>query len=549
MRFRSVLAVSILLFSLAPYEAVAAVKSGGTCSKSGLTSISAGKKFTCTKIKGKLIWNSGKLVNPSPVISIEKLPVSLQTELSNPAECKIKLGKNMPKLSNSISFPRPTVKGNSLSPKVLVVGFSFNDASAVNIPQNELKNITDQVSKFYSEQSFGKANLQFSFTPIDSIGVPQKISFDRSIESERLLRGGGPVDFPKFLRELFDNSPANWNLHEYDAVLFYPTDRRSRIGVSTQHSPESESNAAWEKPINTKSGEIWAAVVASPDVYTFAHELGHGLFRFYDLYSQSESGSSAYTRGLDLMSGGRIFGPVTKELDFLSWHKWLAGWISDEQTRCLTENGTTNHSISDLMAADGKPKHIVAPINASKAVVIEVRTGNPIIYTVDTSISTGKIPVRVSSFNYTAGSKNTLSIEGISINVNACDKSSCNFSVSTKGLSISDSNETSQVQNSAIGISIKEMSATGTGKNSGEIIFGSENVKSYLINVDPKEGTGVSWTSGIKENTSNRTVVSVAGLTCGITYKTTLTVNSQSNGGGESQVVVNEGQLRTDPCN
>ena len=549
MKLRSALAASILIFSLAPHQAVAAIKSGGTCSKSGLTSISSGKKFTCIKSKGKLIWNSGKLVNPPPVISLEKLPVSLQTELSNPEECKIKLGKNMPKLSNSISFPRPTVKGNSLSPKVLVVGFSFNDASAMNIPQDDVINITDQVTKFYSEQSFGKANLQFSFTPKDSKGLPQKITFDRSIESERLLRGGGPVDFPKFLTELFDNSSVEWNLHEYDAVLFYPTDRRSRIGVSTQHSPESESNAAWEKPIKTKSGEIWAAVVASPDVYTFAHELGHGLFRFYDLYSQAESGSSAYTRGLDLMSGGRIFGPVTEELDFLSWHKWLAGWISDEQTRCLNKNGSTNHLISNLMEADGKPKHIVAPINASKAVVIEVRNGNPVIYTVDASISTGKIPVRVSSFDYKAGSKNSLSIEGISINVNACDKSSCNFSVTTKGLSISDSNETSQAQNSAVGIALKEMSAIGTGKNSGEIILGSENVKSYLINVDPKEGSGVSWTSGVKENTNNRTVVSVVGLTCGITYKTTLTVYSQSNGGGDSQVVVNEGQLRTDPCN
>ena len=549
MKFRSVLASSILLFSFANYEAVAAVKSGGPCSKSGLTSISAGKKFTCIKSKGKLVWNSGKLVIQSSVINLETLPVSPQTELSNSAECKMKLGKNMPRLSNSISFPRPTVKGSTLSPKVLVIGFSFNDESASNIPQKDVKDITDQVRKFYSEQSFGKADLQFSFTANDSKGVPQKISFDRSIESERLLRGGGPVDFPKFLRELLDNSAAEWNLHEYEAVLFYPTDRRSRIGVSYQHSPESESDAAWEKSIKTKSGDIWAAVVSTPDVYTFAHELGHGLFRFYDLYSQSESGSSAYTRGLDLMSGGRIFGPMTKELDFLSWHKWLAGWISDEQTRCLTKNGSTNHLLADLMAPDGKPKHIVAPINATKTVVIEVRNGNPIIYTVDTSISTGKIPVRVSSFTYKAESQKTLSIEGITININACDKTSCNISVSTQGLLSSDLSETSQVQSPAIGIAIKEMSAISGGKNSGEVIFGSENVKSYLINVDPKEGQGVSWSSGIKENTSNRTVVLVAGLTCGITYKTTLTVYPQIAGGGESKVVVNEGQLRTDSCN
>ena len=548
MKFRAVLVLCTLTLSASQYAATAAVKSGGTCTKSGQVSIANGKKFTCVKSKGKLIWNAGKAIVEVPTVDLSKLPVTPQVDLSNPSECKLKLGKNMPRLSNSISFPRPTVKGSTTSPRILVIGFSFNDASAVNIPQNDVKNITDQVTKFYSEQSFGQASLQFAFTPSDSNGVPQRIKLDRSIDSERLLRGGGPLDFPKFLRELLDNTAKEWNLHEYESVLFYPTDRRAIIGVSTQHSPETESNAIWEKPIPTKSGDIWAAVVATPDLYTFAHELAHALYRFYDLYSKDEGGSSAYTRGLDLMSGGGILQPFNEQLDFLSWHKWLAGWITDDQTLCLAKESTTNHLVTNLNKSDGKPKHIVVPVSTSKTVVVEVRNGTPIVYTVDSSISTGQVPVRVSNFVYKAGGQRITSLEGVLITINGCDKVSCNISVKTKGLSGAVQEEPNKGQNSAVGISIKEMSAIGSGLNSGEITFASENVKSYLIKLEPKEGQGQSWNSGIKTNSTNRTIVTASGLTCGITYKTTLTIYSQSEGKGESVEVINEGQLRTSPC-
>ena len=198
--------------------------------------------------------------------------------------------------------------------------------------------------------------------------------------------------------------------------------------------------------------------------------------------------------------------------------------------------------------SDGKPKHIVVPVSTSKTVVVEVRNGTPIVYTVDSSISTGQVPVRVSNFVYKAGGQRITSLEGVLITINGCDKVSCNISVKTKGLSGAVQEEPNKGQNSAVGISIKEMSAIGSGLNSGEITFASENVKSYLIKLEPKEGQGQSWNSGIKTNSTNRTIVTASGLTCGITYKTTLTIYSQSEGKGESVEVINEGQLRTSPC-
>ena len=47
----------------------AAVKEGAACKKAGQVSTVAGRKFTCIKKSGKLVWNKGVAVKSSPVVS------------------------------------------------------------------------------------------------------------------------------------------------------------------------------------------------------------------------------------------------------------------------------------------------------------------------------------------------------------------------------------------------------------------------------------------------------------------------------------------------
>ena len=58
------LAIALLAIQLlAPVSAEAtSVKAGAKCTKAGATAIASGKKFTCIKKGGKLIWNSGVTV-------------------------------------------------------------------------------------------------------------------------------------------------------------------------------------------------------------------------------------------------------------------------------------------------------------------------------------------------------------------------------------------------------------------------------------------------------------------------------------------------------
>ena len=56
---RKVLAVLLAVSLLGIAPAQAATKPGGKCTKVGATVNSAGKKFTCIRSGGKLVWNKG----------------------------------------------------------------------------------------------------------------------------------------------------------------------------------------------------------------------------------------------------------------------------------------------------------------------------------------------------------------------------------------------------------------------------------------------------------------------------------------------------------
>jgi hypothetical protein len=73
MRKLIVLLLAVSLLGIAP--ANAAVKAGGKCSKAGATVTSGGKKFTCIKSGGKLVWNKGVTIKKVAAIKAGVCPV------------------------------------------------------------------------------------------------------------------------------------------------------------------------------------------------------------------------------------------------------------------------------------------------------------------------------------------------------------------------------------------------------------------------------------------------------------------------------------------
>lgn len=58
------LGLALILMSAVPAQAVIA-KAGAKCTKAGATSTVVGKKFTCIKTNGKLVWNKGVIIKKS----------------------------------------------------------------------------------------------------------------------------------------------------------------------------------------------------------------------------------------------------------------------------------------------------------------------------------------------------------------------------------------------------------------------------------------------------------------------------------------------------
>ncbi len=81
-KYAAGLTLAVLISGVQPL-ALAAVKSGQSCSKAGATSTSKGIKYTCIKSGKKLVWNKGvKIVpsaNPTPSLTPTPTPAATQT--------------------------------------------------------------------------------------------------------------------------------------------------------------------------------------------------------------------------------------------------------------------------------------------------------------------------------------------------------------------------------------------------------------------------------------------------------------------------------------
>jgi len=72
MRKLIVLLLAVSLLGVAPAQA--ATKPGSKCTKAGATVVSAGKKFTCIRSNGKLVWNKGVTIKKSSAIKAGVCP-------------------------------------------------------------------------------------------------------------------------------------------------------------------------------------------------------------------------------------------------------------------------------------------------------------------------------------------------------------------------------------------------------------------------------------------------------------------------------------------
>ncbi|UPL02833.1 hypothetical protein LCI18_013767 [Fusarium solani-melongenae] len=129
------------------------------------------------------------------------------------------------------------------------------------------------------------------------------------------------------------------------------------------------------------------------------HETGHSMC-LPDLYPLDINfPTGEYVGGYSVM--GNVGGIAP---DFFAWDKWRLGWLADEDVDCILEHGTTRHTLTPL-ETQGGTKAVVVAANKTSALVAEARTAKGadekicapgvLLYTIDTTRSTGEGPIRV----------------------------------------------------------------------------------------------------------------------------------------------------------
>jgi len=448
--------------------------SGTACSKAGQERDVSKATFVCKKKGKKLLWvqrakqrsssNAQAEARRTPEANAaEKKWESLLTpakELAPIDSCKL---QTLHRRAANIGWPRPSRKGDINAPRVFVLPFLLADSAQPNENWAQLLRLeTQKVTDYYQRESYGKSKIEFFLPPGVQAGAGGSTPGAAAGATQGATQGSQQIvtvplafqdtafglcaqcDRTAAVQDILLAAPPSWNLGAYDAVYVVPLDSRASVGQAFQHSPEFASSSPWEQPLQSSSGPVVQAAISQGSWWVMAHELGHALFRWVDLYDFSAE-RRGWTRGFDLM--GTSFGGDGR---LFAWHRWLAGWVGDGEIRCVSPQGVSTHRLRNLTdpagggaagggaatgaAAGGAAAGgaagaaaIVVPTGPNQGVVIENRDARVVVYRLDLTRPHGSGPVEVLSSGFGVGQEPNTSVKvgDVVIDIKDCDRSSC----------------------------------------------------------------------------------------------------------------------------
>ena len=573
MQRKSHLALAIVvLLSLSSPVYAAAPKAGSKCTKAGQTSTSAGIKYTCVKSGKKLVWNKGvalKKAEPAPAPSPETKAEVKNLLSSDPRITPFSVLTSMDicktvdktpdyawggKILHRNGFPRPdfSVAGKK-SAKILVVPIIFND-----LPFREEKIQRGQI--FSSDvdllnetiplikESFKALSVQRFEVEIDVLPKSQWLVFNR----DNPLSGVWGVDNFTTLMEIIEKEKPDFNFDGYDTFAFI-----SGNGLPGQMGLGS-AQASHPRVKNSKSGFMNAILMLGGITNTtlWVHEFGHSLFSFEDLYlfSQASSGTTRQKLGdvsvpskWDLMSD-------SSKVSLLGWNKFLIGWLYDSEVRCISEQKSTIHYLSNRETSNDTK---LLTINLAPGVTLAAEAKNAsgtdkglLLYLIDTYTSHGEGPVLTQNTLITKGqSKSWLgwqfnvldsNEEGVLIEAVKTDIDKF-VPPPPKPADNNPGQPTSPIR-------VTRGEVVPNGSLQGRATWNVTGHESYRLYVtDVVDFQKVYFETGYVNDSRNPLVIDIKGLVCKKEFRTMTEFFTEKNGKGE-RLVMPSFQLRDLPC-
>jgi hypothetical protein len=317
------------------------------------------EKFSSGKCLGPLRIPSTKESTQTPTIALNKNEISL-------SECKI--AQNINKL-NTLAFhkqPDRLKYFNNMrhpSPNTVyhVIGLYSKDIPKPNTnPKDDYKDYIDFISEYTKAASDTASNIKFKINN-EYLFFPENMAkynliHERSQADANIFNN----DFAKYIDPQIDFRGSNI------VIIVFPPENKiisEQVGLGRMPIAEQELVGSimthWKNySKNNFAIPMW-----------WMHQLNHVSLGFDDNNSIDKDGPMAW----GLMSKLSVY-------DLLVWHKWLAGFISDNQVLCLNNNLSSTVMISPSTVKSNKAKMALIPISNTKIIVIESQRSEGVNY-------------------------------------------------------------------------------------------------------------------------------------------------------------------------
>jgi hypothetical protein len=408
------LSILSLLLSTPLIPANAAVKAGGACSKAGITSVASGKTYTCIKSGKKLAWKqiqtstastsenyawkspcdkdpwvpaewkeyetfALKFFNCSRPMRFQDAKMSNETpksslvatsDLNQTSMCKIpEIYVNNRQATNNNAGHRNSWKfSGDLDLQIIPV--QFTDFNTTNTPTAEYGKYFNFIKEMFYKTSDGNTRL--------NLRIPDKyLQINSTLES---FNTGGfleknnrfkwkKLDTPRLQSAIFSAADSVIDFSGVKLTIIvvplkvpdnfiahHPQFRMDNVSTTEGVVPANYIIP----PANMNSSDDWYGV----EPFLHLHEIFHATGMLSDHLGDWESGGNFYGTG----NWGHMSGMLT---DHLTWDKWLAGMLSDQQVICAKNNGTGTYWIKPATYFGQMEKLLVIPVSSTRVIAVE----------------------------------------------------------------------------------------------------------------------------------------------------------------------------------
>ena len=391
---------------------------------------------------------------PAPLTLSETFADTPQSQLAGAEMCHIvNLGikNNDGPTDGPVGFPRPRDTFPVLNPRILVLPFFFSDGPSPDAIVGPTVRGIEAASHYYEQVSWGKAKLTVEKAPKELwLAIPKtaaEMKFTKDTPRDRHVE--------HWIRSVLDFTTPEHRLDEYDVIVL-----TGLPSLLNWLAAKMEMDSQWG-PYEAPGGLVRGAILmteAHGQSFTMAHELAHAWLNLLDQY--------AALGGVKDFVGMNRFGILSiggqneyYASEMTTWSKYLSGWITPDQMRCVTEPGTTTHFISPNATPSDLPKMVGIRISETKVLVIDtwrksefnMCCNETIAYVVDSSRVWGAGQYRLQGAMEQAGNSLVLDASHLSTNGQWTMRPNEQLAISNVSITLLESDESGALVEVTIG--------------------------------------------------------------------------------------------------